>query len=150
MAISPPHILIIWWTSANWRLKSIGEFGAPQQISTDFASWFDRYCRDVVQRKSTKLCTTFAISWAGTLYIHFENSWPLLEFCHVQNSLFVQVLRSPILAALMRGTPAAGVSQTLRHGTRNGTSQRRHLYSAGRPSRWASAQIFSIFCFFKI
>jgi len=32
----------------------------------------------------------------------------------VQNSLCVQVLRSPILAALLRGTPAAG------HGARNG------------------------------
>ena len=38
----------------------------------------------------------------------------------MQNSLCVQLLRSPILAALLHGTPAAGVSQTLRHGTRNG------------------------------
>jgi len=30
----------------------------------------------------------------------------------VQNSLCVQVLPSPILAALLHGTPAAGVSQT--------------------------------------
>jgi len=30
------------------------------------------------------------------------------------------ILRSPILAALLHGTPAAGVSQTLRCGTRNG------------------------------
>ena len=33
---------------------------------------------------------------------------PLTEFRHVQNSLCVQVLRSPILAALLHGTPAAG------------------------------------------
>jgi len=123
----------------------LASLGYPRKFQPISRLGFDRYCSDVVQRKSTKLCRTFAISWAGTLYIHFENSWPLLEFCHVQNSLFVQVLRSPILAALMRGTPAAGVSQTLRHGTRNGTSQRRHLYSAGRPSRWASAHILSIF-----
>jgi len=45
------------------------------------------------------------------------------EFCHVQNSLCVQVLRSPILAALLHGTPAAGVSQSLRHGTRNGITK---------------------------
>jgi len=37
----------------------------------------------------------------------------------VQNSLCVQVLPSPILAALLHGTPAAGGSQTLRRGTRN-------------------------------
>jgi len=53
---------------------------------------------------------------------------------------------SYILAALMHGTPAAGVSQTLRRGTRNGIIELsqmsgRHLYSAGRPSRWASAHM---------
>jgi len=42
------------------------------------------------------------------------------EFSPVQNSLYVQVLRSPMLAALLHGTPAVGVSQTLRCGTRNG------------------------------
>jgi len=41
----------------------------------------------------------------------------------VQNSLCVQVLRSPMLAALLHGTPAAGVSQTVRHGTRNGITE---------------------------
>jgi len=41
----------------------------------------------------------------------------------VQNSLYVEVLRSLILAALLHGTPAAGVSQTLRHGTRNGITE---------------------------
>jgi len=30
------------------------------------------------------------------------------EFCHLQYSLCVQVLRSPILAALLHDTPAAG------------------------------------------
>jgi len=34
------------------------EFGAPQQISTGFAYWL-RYCTDVAQRRSTKLCTMF-------------------------------------------------------------------------------------------
>ena len=32
-------------------------------------------------------------------------------------------LRSPILAALLHGTPAAGISQTLRRGTRNGITE---------------------------
>jgi len=53
------------------------------------------------------------------IYI-FGGSCPLTAFCHVQNSLCVQVLRSPILAALLHSTPAVGVSQTLRRGTRNG------------------------------
>jgi len=41
------------------------------------------------------------------------------EFCQVQNSLYVQVLHSPILATLLHGTLAAGISQTLQRGTRN-------------------------------
>jgi len=48
---------------------------------------------------------------------------PLTEFCPVQNSLYVQVVRSLILPALLHGTPAAGVSQILRRGTRNGITE---------------------------
>jgi len=43
----------------------------------------------------------------------------ILPVLPVQNSLYVHVLRSPILAALLHGTPVVGVSQTLRRGTRN-------------------------------
>jgi len=64
-----------------------------------------------------------AVSWACTLYIHFGGSCPLTEFCQVQNSLYVQVLRFPILAALLHGTRAVGVSQALRRGTRNGIKE---------------------------
>jgi len=63
-----------------------------------------------------------AVSWAGTLYT-FLGLLPLMEFCPVQNLLYVQVLRSPISTALLHGTPAVGVSQTLRHGTRNGITE---------------------------
>jgi len=52
------------------------------------------------------------------IYI-FKGSCSLTKFCQVQNSISVQVLRSPILAALLHGTPTAGVSQTLRRGTRH-------------------------------
>jgi len=45
-------------------------------------------------------------------YIHiFAGSCPLTEFCQVKDSLYVQVLRSPVLAALLHGTPAAGGTQ---------------------------------------
>jgi len=40
-----------------------------------------------------------------------------------------------ILAALLHGTVVVGVSQTA------ALNRRRHLYSAGRPSRWALAHI---------
>jgi len=63
------------------RLRSASEFAAPQQISTSFASWL-RYCTNVAQRRSTKLCRlrSLATSWAAALYIHFWGSSPLTEF----------------------------------------------------------------------
>jgi len=64
-----------------------------------------------------------AISLAGTLYIHFGGLLTITEFCHLQNSLSVQVLRSAILAALPHGTRAAAVSQTWWPGTRNGITE---------------------------
>ena len=54
----------------------------------------------------------------------FGGYCPLTEFCPVQNSLCVQVLRSRICSVrLLHGTAAADVSQTLRHGTRNGITE---------------------------
>ena len=46
-----------------------------------------------------------------------------------------------ILAALLHGTLVVGVSQTA------ALNRRRHLYSAGRPSRWALAHISSYYYF---
>jgi len=43
-----------------------------------------------------------------------------------------------VLAALLHGTPVLGVSQTA------ALNRGRHLYSAGRPSHWASAHILVI------
>jgi len=64
--------------------------------------------------------------WPSPVLVHYTHFWGLLllmEFCPVQNLLYVQVLRSPLSAALLHGTPAAGVSQTLRRGTRNGITE---------------------------
>jgi len=61
-----------------------------------------------------------AVSSAGTLYIHFRGLLPPDRILPVENSLYVQVSHSSILPALLHGMPAVGVSQTLRHGTRNG------------------------------
>jgi len=49
-------------------------------------------------------------------YLYILGGLPLTEFCYVQNSLCVKVLRS-ILAALLQ----AGLSQTLRRGTNYGS-----------------------------
>jgi len=101
------------WDLFGWK------FGPPQQISTVFASCL-RYCSDVTHRRPTKLCTIFGCPLGWYTRYTFRGSCPI-ELCSVQNSLHVQVLRlpKPILIVLLRGTPAAGVSQTLRRRTRN-------------------------------
>ena len=118
-----------------------------QQISTGFASWL-RYCSDVVRRRPTKLCMMFIWPSPGLVhYIYiFWGLLPLTEFSPVQNSLYVQVLCSSILTALqlLQDTPAAGSAKLC--GVVQGMELRnfhrgRHLYAAGRPSRWASAHI---------
>jgi len=63
----------------------------PQQILTGFTSWL-RYCTDVAQQRSTKLCTIFGclLGWQTIKnYIHFGGSCPLMEFCHMHNLLCV-------------------------------------------------------------
>jgi len=68
------------------------------------------------------------------IYI-FGYSCPLTEFCPLQNSLYVQVLRSLILALLLHGTPAAGVSQTMRRWTEGATYIRQGGHQVGhRPT----------------
>jgi len=63
-----------------------------------------------------------AVSWVGKIFSGTVVP-PDRILYPVQNSLYVQVLRSPILAALLRGTSAAGVSQTLWHRSRNGITE---------------------------
>jgi len=100
------------------------------------------------RRRSTEVNQILHDVWPSPGLLHYiyilGGFCPLTEFCHVQNySLCVQVLRSPIFAALglLHDTRAVGVSQTLRRGrpTRNGITELsvlvimnrgRHLYSA--------------------
>ena len=125
--------------------RSSGEFEAPRQISTGFPLNSLLHRRRATEGNQT--ARYLAVSWAGTLCTFWE-SWPLMEFCTVQNSLCVQVLCSPILAALLHDTRAVGVSKTLRLATRKGITELSllicDLYSAGRPSRCASAHILVI------
>ena len=89
---------------------------------------FNRFCvfASLLHRcHSTDIKNTLQDVWPSFglvhyVYIHFTGSCPLTEFFQLQNSLWVQVLHSPMLAALLHGTRAVAVSQTLWHGTRNG------------------------------
>jgi len=75
------------------------------------------------RRRSPEANQTLHDVWPSPGLVHyiyvFPGLLPLTEFCHVHTLLCVQVLRSLILAALQHGTRPVGVSQTLRHGTRN-------------------------------
>jgi len=66
-------------------------------------------------RLSTDVNHTSHDVWTAGLvhYLFLGGSCPVTEFCQVQNSPCVQVLRSPILAALLHGTRPVGVIQTL-------------------------------------
>jgi len=63
------------------------------------------------RRRSPEANQTLHDAWPFPVLAHYiyilGGSCHLTEFLHVQNSLCVQVLRSPILAALLHCTPAA-------------------------------------------
>ena len=102
------------------------------------------------RRRSLEANQTLHDVWPSLVLLHyiyiFGGSCPLTEFCHVQNSLYVSVLRSPVLAALVHGTALEQRPSAKLGGVVQGTElpnfhRRRHLYSAGWPSRLASAHI---------
>ena len=84
-----------------------GVWGTPEN--------FNGFCvlAALLQRRhSPEANQTLHDLWSSPWLVHhiyiFGGSCPLAEFCHVQNSLCVQILRSPIVAALPHGTPAVG------------------------------------------
>jgi len=91
------------------------------------------------QRRSTESNQTLHDVWLSPWLVHyiyiFGGSCPATVFCQVQSSLCVQVLRFPILAALLDGTRSERQPKFAE------LSRGRHLYSVRRPSRWALAHI---------
>jgi len=78
-------------------------------------------------RHSTEVNETLHDVWPSPglghyIYI-FRGSCPVPEFCHVRNSVCVQLLCSPILAVLLHGSWAVGVSKSLRRHTWNGITE---------------------------
>ena len=88
------EIVAVWGTAANFNGFRV------------LPSLLQRRC-------SPEANQTLHDVWPSPALVHymyiFGRSCPLTEFCPVQNSLYVQVLRSPILTALLHGTPAAGL-----------------------------------------
>ena len=80
-----------------------------------------------------------AISWAGTLYIHSFASCKI----HFASKSCVLLYCQRYCTAVEQRPSAklCGVVQGMELGN---FGKRRHLYSAGRPSRWASAHILVV------
>jgi len=128
----------------HYRLKSVSQFGAPQQISTGFVSCL-RYCSDVAHRKPTKLCTMLGrlLCW-HIIYTIWVAPAPWRNFArckiHFTSKSCAPLYWQRYCTELQQQAWAklCGVVQGMElRNFRRG----RHLYSAGRPSRWASAHI---------
>jgi len=95
------------------------------------------------RRRSTEANQTLHYLWPSSGLVHyifiFGGTCPVTEFCQVQYSLCVQVLRCPILTALLHGTRVGASAKIC--GADLNLSRGRHLYLAGRPSRCTLAHI---------
>jgi len=88
------------------RFTSLGHPSKFQRVSRLAFSYL------LQRRRSPEANQTLHDVWpspalARYIYI-FAGSCPLTEFCQVQSSLYDQVLRSLLLAALLHGTPCSG------------------------------------------
>jgi len=103
---------------------------APQQISTGFACWLC-CCSDFAQRKPTKLRTMFGrlLGW-----------YTISTFSGVLAPYNGFTLR-PSLALSYIGSVTARHSSSGRQPKFAALNRGRHLYSSGRPSRWALPHI---------
>jgi len=95
---------------------------APQHISTGFASWL-RYCSDVAHRRPAKLCTIFRrlLGW----YTTYTFLGTLAPKGNLPAAIFTlrPSLAFSYTSSVTARTPAAGVSQSLWRGTRNGITE---------------------------
>ena len=106
---------------------------------TGFATWL-RYCTDVAQWRSTKLCTMFGrLQGWYTMYINLRGTCPLPEYCQVQNSLCVLFTVTARHWSSGRQPNFAAWYNEWNHRTFTvGTT-----YTAGRPSLWTLTHIAS-------
>jgi len=126
-------------------LRSVGEFGAPQQISAGFACSL-RYCTHVAQRRSTKLCTIFdrLLGWYTTCTFSTalapNRILPGAKFTFRPSLAFSYIGSVTARHSSSRRQPNFAVwDKEGNYGT--SAPRLRHIYSTGRPSRWASAHI---------
>ena len=108
-----------------------------------------RYCTDVAQRRSTKLCTMFdrLLDWY-TIYTFSGALAPLRNFAtckiHFASKSCVILYWQRYFTALQQ-RPSAKLCCVVQGMELRNCCRGRHLYSAGRPSRWAFAHILVLF-----
>jgi len=97
----------------GWHRLTFGCLGTPANCNG-----FRMLASLLHRRRSPEANQTVHDLWPSPGLVHhiyiFGGCCPLTEFCHVQTSLCVQVLHSPVLAALLHSTQVVGISQTLR------------------------------------
>jgi len=138
-AIPPPYVLYvltIWWTirpTSGWDpLESLGH---PNKFQ-----WFSHLSFVTVVTSFTGGQPNFARCWtvscAGTLYIHFRGLLP-----HNRILPDAKFTLHSSLALSYIGSVTARHSSSGHQPNFAVLSRGRHLYSTGRPSRWALAHI---------
>jgi len=97
------------------------------------------------RRRSTEANRTLHNLWPSPGLVHyvciFGGSCPGTEFCQVQNSLCLSLELSYIRSVTARHSSSG------RQPNFAALSRGRHLYFAGRPSRWALAHVLLYFSF---
>ena len=121
--ISPAYVLTICWTSAQLTAEIFWRVWGTSANFNEFRVLASLLQRRPSKRRSTKLCTMFGRLLGGTLYIHFRGLLPRNGILPRAKFALVQILRSPVLAALLHGTRAVGVSESLRRRKRNGITE---------------------------
>jgi len=94
------------WHEFNWSVV----LGTPANFNG-----FRVLAALLQRRRSTEANQTLHDFWLSPGLVHyifiFGGSCPVTEFCQVQNSLFVQLLLSPILTALLHGTRVGALAK---------------------------------------
>jgi len=106
-----------------WDL--LASLGHPNKFQLVFASWL-RYCTDVAQRRSNKLCTMFGrlLRW----YTIYNFSWwggscHLTEFLSAAKLTLRPSLAFSYIGSVTARQSSSRASQSLGRGTRNGITE---------------------------
>ena len=105
------------------------------------------FVAELHRRRSTEVNQTFHDVWPSPALVYtIGGLCPVTKFCQLQNSLCAQVLLSINwhVTAWHSSMASAKVCDVVQGMKLRNFRRGRHLYSAGRPSRWASAHIIVI------